>query len=154
MQTLRIAGLIAALIAVPAGARSILSRPAPAPCFSFGGAQYRLTTEATADYTVRVAKTAAAADIRLQLVETPDTADFVLMDDGEPPVCTDAAIRTIRIETDSETPDISVRVSREPADQRLYVRSAAFSPEQAAGLFAVLWRKPAGELHAAAQPRP
>ena len=38
------------------------------------------------------------------------------------------------------TPDLTVALSREPADHKIFVQSANFTEQDAAALFAVIWR--------------
>ena len=80
--------LLLSPIAIPATAQTFgfsIGAPAAA-CLPVGNAIYRLAAPgARADYTVRIDPAARAPDIRIQLAETPDEADFVLVDDGETP---------------------------------------------------------------------
>jgi len=149
MTRSRLALLLAVVVAVPAAAAggSFFSA-APQPCFVSGDAAYRLSSGAKANYTIRIDNNAANPDLRLQLVDEPDAADFVLMDDGERAEdCRDvAAAKTIRIETAAVAAgtkaDMTVALSEQAtlADHKIYVRSASFSEQDAAALFAVIWQ--------------
>jgi hypothetical protein len=84
--------------------------------------------------------------MRLQLVDSPDTADFVLVDDGEVSECAGAGVRSIRADAPAGKADTTVALSGETADFRIYVNSKAFSREQAAALFSVLWQQPRRQI--------
>jgi hypothetical protein len=145
MQRMHIASLAVALVAVPIAAGALFAGPENETCFNSGGAQYRITSSDSADFPVRVAHDISAPDIRLQLVDTPELADFVLIDDGETSECAGSRVKSIRADTPQGHAKITVSLSDEAADFKLYVRSQAFSREQAAALFAVLWRTPRRE---------
>jgi hypothetical protein len=138
----RILVLILSAIAIPATAQTFgFSVRAPAACLPVGNAMYRLAAPGTqAEYTVRIDPAAPAPDVRIHLAESPDEADFVLVDDdGEAPHgCHGAAIRSVMIDAATSTPDLVVGLSADPAsaDTRIYVRSHAFAPESAAALLA------------------
>ena len=74
----------------------------------------------------------------MQIVDDPATADFVLVDDGESGAC-DGAVETIRLDSEARNPDLTVALSHEAADYKLYVRSPRFSAQDAAAFFAVMW---------------
>lgn len=150
---LPILALLAALAIAPAAAYPLLFPSRVAPCFSFGGTQYRITSAAEADYRIRIEDAGAPVDsslpdMRVQLVDAADDADLVLIDESAGAVCTNTSIRTIRVDAAEPRPDLTVRLSREPADHKLYVRSASFSQHEAAGLFAVLWQQPHARIAA------
>jgi hypothetical protein len=75
----------------------------------------------------------------MQFIDDPAAADFVLIDDEENSACT-GAIETIRLDSQAVKPDLTVALSGEAAKYRIYVRSARFSEQDAAALFAVMWR--------------
>ncbi|MDI1344971.1 MAG: hypothetical protein PSV22_12835, partial [Pseudolabrys sp.] len=52
------------------------------PCFVAGDAGYQLSTNTSAAHIVRIDNTAAHPDLRMQLVDDPAAADFVLVDDS------------------------------------------------------------------------
>jgi hypothetical protein len=101
-----------------------------------------MTTGASANFTVRIDNTAASPSLRMQLVDDPATADFVLVDDGDAAAACKAAgaIKSIRIDPAAANADLTVALSQQPADYRIYVRSAHFTAQDAAALFAVIWQ--------------
>lgn len=144
----RIAALLAFIVAVPAAtASSYFSTGASTfsgkPCFSAGGAAYDFSDSAKATHVVRVDNTATNPSLRMQLVDDPATADFVLVDDGDAArACKSVAtIESIRIDPEAAKPELVVALSRAPADYKIYVKSAHFSEQDAAALFAVIWQK-------------
>jgi hypothetical protein len=127
--------------AVPATAQTFGFSIGPAaPCLSIGGTAWRVAGNAgRADVTVRI--DSAAPDIRIEMAETPDAADFVFVDDGAaPPGCQASAgsSKSGKIDPAAPRPDLTVgfATSTAPADYRLYVRSRWVSPDTAAALFA------------------
>src|SRR5437763_1087868 len=93
-----LAGLTLA-VALPAAAHTFAFSPGSAAeaCLAIGNTTYRLARGA-ADVTVRIEPSAAAPNVRIQLAETPDEADFILVDDGAPPACGAAAnVKNARI---------------------------------------------------------
>lgn len=138
---IRILAALLLAVAIPATAQTFdfsLGASAPA-CLTVGSASYRAVPGAArADYTVRLDPAAAVPDIRIQIVDSPDAADFVLVDDGEtPPACphTGVAVKTVRI--GAAAPDFVAQITAaEGADYRIYVRSRWLSAETAAALFA------------------
>jgi hypothetical protein len=145
MKRAHVISLMALAVAVPAAtAGSFFSSSAsPAkPCFATGNAAYELSGSNAADYTVRVDNAAANPSVRLQLVDDPAAADFVMVDDGDATqACTGAgSLKTVRIDPTALTPDLTVALSRADADYKVYVRSASFSEQDAAALFAVIWQ--------------
>jgi hypothetical protein len=141
--------LLLLLMAIPLGAQTQL--PASAPfCFTSGSATYRLSTGPQAtDYTVRVADASANPDLRMQLVDDPAEADFVLVDDRQPgdgtPCAATAAMKTVRVAGPGTTADVTISLSADPgtasgADYRLYVHSTRFSHAEAAALLAAMWK--------------
>jgi len=143
MDRLRNTVLVLAMLAVPAGAHSFLAAPSTL-CFTNGMASYRISTRtASPDYRVKIENNAARPDMRIAIVDTPDIADFVLVDDFagiESAACTNPSAKTIRVGATEWAPDIIVSLERGAAnpDHRLYVYSARFSNEQAAALLAVM----------------
>jgi hypothetical protein len=136
--------LLIAVIALPAAGHSAFA-PKDLTCFTSGAATYQIAPNAiTPDFRVRIAGEAAAADLRMQLVDRPELADFVLVDDfsaGGSGSCRSATpIRTVQLA--EEAPDVTVRLSAAPgpADFTLYVHSARFSHHDAAALLAAIWK--------------
>jgi hypothetical protein len=139
MTRIHLIAVLGLLVAVPATAAAGLffesRQPAPQPCFAASNGPYRLSTGA-ADYTVRIDNAAAEPALRLQIVDDPAIADFVLVDDGID-ACAGASVRSVRIDNTAPEPDLVIAVSEEPARTKIYVKSAIFSAEAAAALFAV-----------------
>ncbi len=137
--------LLGLVVAVPAAAQAFLP-PADHRCFTAGTASYQLSASAAApDYKVKIDNRAVHPDLRLQLVNEPTTADFVLVDDldaADGDACNASALRTIRIDDGEKRPDLTISVAAdvEAPDFKLYVRSLRFSHEDAAALFGVMWR--------------
>lgn len=137
--------LLALAIAIPGtlAGRSYFAAP-EAPCFSAGTTGYRLTGNATADYTIRIDNAATQPDLALQLVDDPGVADFVLADGGEDSsTCSGAhAIRTIRLDAQARDPDLTIALSSPEGSSRykIYARSSDFTAQQAAALYAVIWK--------------
>ncbi len=69
----------------------------------------------------------------MQLVDRPEIADFVLVDDvsaGQSDACrAGTAIQTVKLEAETPSPDVTVRLSADPgdADYTLYVHSVRYS---------------------------
>ena len=142
MTRTRIAALIVLIVAISAATAGSFFPPSDQPCFIDGASGYRITDSASANVTVRVDNTAAKPDLRMQLVDDAAVADFVLVDDADTVnACTGAAaIRSIRLDPAAAKADLTVALSRAPADHKIYVRSASFSQQDAAALFAVIWK--------------
>jgi hypothetical protein len=144
MKRIQAASLLALMAAVPAAPRFFLtSHPSTIqPCYVAGAAAYRFSDSAPADVTVRIDNNAARPDLRMQVVDDPAQADFMLVDDGNQDKACDGrqAIETIRLDNQAHKPDLTVALSRAPATHKIYVRSARLSEQNAAALFAVLWR--------------
>jgi hypothetical protein len=143
MKRLQNSLLLALVIAVPAAAQAFLS-PKQA-CFTAGSSAYQISASARwPDYKVRIDQQAAHPDLRIQLVDQPEIADFVLVDDFDATqtnACrTSVPIKTIRIDEDEKFPDLTISLSADaPApDYKLYVHSARFSHQDAAALFGVM----------------
>jgi uncharacterized protein YdeI (BOF family) len=143
MKRTHIAALLVLVVAVPAAAAagSLFSSHAK-PCFAAGATGYQFSNGAAADFTVRIASSAAKPSLRMQLVDDPAAADFVLVDDSDTAnACADVStIQSIRVDPAAQAADLTVALSRQPADYKIYVRSASFSEQDAAALFAVIWK--------------
>ena len=142
-MTRRFLALLLLAAAIPATAHTfgVSIGPSEPACLALGSTAYRLAAPAArADYTVRIDSAAPSPDIRIQLSETPDEADLVLVDDGEkPPGCgSGAAVKSVTIDAEATAPDLTIGfVARSaPADYRIYVRSHGIEPAAAAALFA------------------
>lgn len=149
VQRIHVAALLALAVAVPVAGSHFLAG-ARKPCFIAGDIGYQLS-DGKADFTIRIDNAAADPDLRLQLASNAATADFVLIDDSASAgACSDAkVIRSFRLDPQASHPDLTVALSHEPAAHKIYVQSAAFSQQDAAALFAVIWRnesKTAGSI--------
>ena len=138
--------LVALAIAVPATAQTFaFSVRATAVCLAIGDASYRIADPGEhADYTVRIDPAAAAPDIRVQLTETIDDADFVFIEGSGETRCHGG--KSVKIDAAAPA-DLTVGFasSAAPADFRIYVRSGSLAPEAAAALYAAA-RLPAPRL--------
>jgi len=152
MQRTHIGLMLAVVMAVPAAAggayftsgfTSAGNTAAAKPCFVAGDAGYLLSASASAAHVVRIDNTAAHPDLRLQLVDDPAAADFVLVDDGgASPACEGvAAVESIRIDAAAASPDLTIALSREPADYKIYLHSDRYTEQDAAALAAVIRQK-------------
>lgn len=139
MNRITVATVFGLMAAVPAAAAGVFFSTAPAatPCLAEPSGTSLRITDKVADFTVRIDNAATSPSLRLQLVDDPAIADFVLVDDGVTACPPDAKARSVRIDPDAATPDLIIALSHEPADKKIYVRSTQFSAQQAAALFAV-----------------
>jgi hypothetical protein len=143
-QKYAILGLVAV---VPAGAHALLLQPPAPSCLTSGTSTYRISADVeTPDYRVRIDNAAERPDLRVGLVDRPEIADFVLVDDLDAaPGEGCAAPKTIRVGAAEMLPDLTVSLGgidaeHDATDFKLYVRSSRFSQEDAAALFGVMWR--------------
>lgn len=147
------AALLALVVAVPAVSALFAGHARDtAPCFIAGTIGYRIADAAPAAITVRIDNDAMQPDLRLEMTDDAASADFVLVDDtASVNACAGAsAIRSIRLDPHAAHPDLTVSLSHAPATRKIYVRSAGFSREAAAALFAAMWQSEgrlAGEPH-------
>ena len=144
MRRTHIIALMALTLAVPAAtAGTLFSSSNAKPCFIAGNIGYEFSGAASATHTVRIDNAAAKLDLRMQAVDDPAQADFVLVDDADSAnACgTAAKIESIRIDATAVKPELTVALSKQAADFKIYVRSAHFSEQAAAALFAVIWKK-------------
>jgi hypothetical protein len=95
---------------------------------------------------VRIDGAASHPDLRMRLVDRPETADFVLVDDFSGPAAADLCraagdVKTVSLDADAPHPDVTVALSGGdgPADYKLYVHSVRFSQRDAAALLAAMW---------------
>lgn len=146
MDRLRKTLILIAVIAVPAAAHSTFA-PAEDLCFASGSATYKLSHKAAApDITVKFDNAAPRPDLRMQLVDRPEIADFVLADDYGPTpgnACrSPVRIKTVKIDSATAAPDITVSFARGDTmpDYSIYVHSARYSHQDAAALLAALWK--------------
>jgi fructose-specific component phosphotransferase system IIB-like protein len=143
----RILFLLALTVAVPASVASVFLTAPAKPCFVAGGTAYEFADNRAANLTVRIDNQAAHPALRLQAVDDPAAADFVLVDDGAADTaCTGVGrIMRIRLDNAARQPDLIVALSRAPAATKIYVHSAHYSVPEAAALFAAL-RQTAGDI--------
>jgi hypothetical protein len=135
-----------AVIAVPAAAHSMFAPP-DSPCFASGASTYQLSPKVSSpDYRVKIDRDAPRPDLRMQLVDAPERADFVLVDDfsaTEQSACSSSTpIRTVKVDADTTRPDVVVNLSAdaEAPDYKIYVHSVRFSQQDAAALLAAMWK--------------
>jgi len=135
-----------AVIAAPIAAQSALSTP-ESPCFADGTATYRLAPAAgLPDIRVRFDNTAARPDLRMQLVDRPEIADFVLVDDtgGRPSTAcrSSVPIKTVKVDATATSPDVTVALAADISapHYRVYVHSLRFSHQDAAAFLAAMWK--------------
>jgi hypothetical protein len=138
---------VTAALAVPAAVHSMKAAPKQPSCFASGASTYQIVANAPApDYRIRIDSKAANPDLRMQLVDRAEHADFVLVDDfsdGEPRTCKSSTpIRTVSLDGLAGKPDVTVQLSDDAkgADYRLYVHSVRFSQQDAAALLAAMWK--------------
>src|SRR5215469_14637123 len=83
MNRLHKAALLGLAIALPAAAQGFqIFLPHQQSCFAAGGASYRVSaTERAPDYQVKIDNRALHPGLRMQLVDEPAAADFVLVDE-------------------------------------------------------------------------
>ena len=142
MKRTHIAALLVLIVAVPAATAGSFFSSNAKPCFIADASAYQMSDGKAADLTVRIDNTALNPSLRMQLVDDPAAADFVLVDDNETgSACKDAtAIKSIRLDPAASNADLTVALSRAEADYKIYVRSAHFSEQDAAALFAAIWQ--------------
>jgi hypothetical protein len=134
-----------AIVAAPAAAYSALA-PHQTACFTSGTVSYRIAPGNTApDFRIRIAGDSARPDLRMQMVDRAEIADFVLVDDSsdEEPGCNPSSrVRTVTVDAGDRRPDVTVALTTDAdtADYRLYVRSARFSQRDAMALLAAAWK--------------
>jgi hypothetical protein len=136
--------LVVLLVAVgpPAVAHTYFAAP-QSPCFSIGSMAYQVSSAAFApNYRVRIESQVQHADLRVHMVDSPEGADFVLIDDVQSVQGSSCGplVKTISLATGSRPADMIVGLAEDAAnaDYKLFVRSARFSHQDAAALFAVM----------------
>lgn len=134
--------LMALVVAMPAATAGSFFASNGKPCFVSGRIAYQLSDSTTATHIVRVDNMAANPSLRMQIVDNPALADFVLADDGQAAnACISAsAIESIHVDPVAPKPELTVSLSRNPAAYKIYVKSSRYSEQDAAALFAVIWR--------------
>lgn len=138
--------LLVFAIAIPAAAQSAFA-PKHDACFASGTATFQVAPAATApDFRIRIEPAAAQPDLRMRLVDRPEIADFVLVDDFSAMkfnACKSATpIRTVKVDSETPLPDVTVQLTADdgPADYTLYIHSVRYSQQDAAALLAAMWK--------------
>jgi hypothetical protein len=136
-------------MAIPAAAHTFgFSPSSQQACLAIGHTTWRFAGTAAADVMVRIDSATQAPSLRIQLAETPEAADFVLVDDRAPPDCRATPnARTVGVVRGEGPANLVIAFTTKsaPADYRLYVRSRWIAPETAAALFAAA-NRPAQKL--------
>jgi hypothetical protein len=110
------------------------------PCISAGLTTVQMAwLPWTADLHVAFTEHPELATVRVQLVEQPDLADFVVTDDVADIEDTSCSVtgegRRVAIVTRAASGEPTIYLSREPnADYRIFVHSGSFTAQQAAAL--------------------
>ena len=102
--------ILVAAIAVPAAAHSTFAPTKETLCFASGATTYQIARNAPApDFRIKIADASARPDLRMQLVDSAEIADFVLVDDfsgKEPAPCRSSTpIQTVTLDADATAPD-------------------------------------------------
>jgi hypothetical protein len=114
--------------------------PGPRPCIEAGGMSVQIATAPWhADLHVGFTDDPAAATVRVQIVESAEAADFVVVDDAdsaEAGACeAGAAVRFVAIAAYPSAAQPIIYLSPDGgADYRIFVRSRTFSAREAAAL--------------------
>jgi hypothetical protein len=135
-----------AVIAAPVAAQSAFSTP-ELLCFADGAATYRLAPAAgLPDIRIRFDNQTPRPDLRMQLVDRPEIADFVLVDDygGRPSTACRSSlpVKTVKVDAAAKSPDVTVALSADVTapHYRVYVHSVRFSHQDAAAFLAAMWK--------------
>jgi hypothetical protein len=147
MDRIRKTLILFGIFAIPAAAQTYFAG-SQGPCFTAGTSTFQMSSTAfSPDYRVKIDGHVARPDLRMHLVDTPETADFVLVDDFssvEGNACKAwTAVKTIKVDSEASSPDLTISLSNQAPgtdDFKLYVHSARFSHQDAAALFAVMWK--------------
>jgi hypothetical protein len=114
--------------------------PAPHPCIAVSDTSVQIASMPWhADLHVAFTDDPAAATVRVQISESPETADFAVVDDidsAESSACeANLATRLVAISADPAGGAPVILLSHDgPADYRIFVRSKTFSVRDAAAL--------------------
>jgi hypothetical protein len=138
MSRFKIFASVIPLILAGVFARESLS-PQPQPCIRVGNVAVQMATAPWQSQSrVSFTDNPAEATVRVQIVETPDNADFTVVDDidgAEPDACAaQAATRYIGIAKAATALQPIIYLSSEPGVFRIFVQSKTFSPQAAAAL--------------------
>ena len=136
-----------AAFAITAAAHGMFKPAERSLCFASGATTYQIARNALApDFHIKIAGDVPHADLRMQLVDRAEIADFVLVDDfgaaDQMPCRPTTAIKTVTLDTNSVAPDVTVALSADTsaADYRLYLHSVRFSQQEVAAILAAMWR--------------
>ena len=147
MNRLQKSLILITAIAVPAAAHSTFAPVPESLCFASGATTYQIAHNAPApDFRIKIADASSRADLRMQLVDRAEIADFVLVDDfsGRDPVScrSSTPIQMVTLDTGTATPDVTVNLSADAADPdyKIYVHSVRYSQQDAAALLAAMWK--------------
>jgi hypothetical protein len=128
----------------------VLADPATASelCYSSENATYKLVKSGPADVRIRIEANNRTADLRIQIVEQPEIADFIIADDSDEAVDPCGAgkrLTTLRADENEPRPDVVVMLSHRPeaADYKVFVRSEKYGPQDAAAFLAAMWKSSA-----------
>ena len=140
--------MLIVVIAVPAAAHSAPSRRATLPALPAAPRPTRSRPQRGRRPTSASGSARdCPADLRMRLVDRPEIADFVLVDDfsgAEHDACRSSTpIQTVKLDAERPTPDVTVSLSAEPGRRRstrIYVHSVRFSQQDAAALLAAMWK--------------
>jgi hypothetical protein len=148
LAVLLVAGTMAAVLPFLAPTPPTVAIVAVDRCFTAGSVTYRVSTGAsTPDYRVKIDSGAAdphsAPDLRIQLVDSVESADFALVDgfSGDAGTCASAGhIKTVQVVGETSPADVTLRLSGDPteADLKLFVHSERLGERDAAALFAAM----------------
>lgn len=114
--------------------------PANPPCIAIGGISVQFAAVPwQAQFHVAFTDDPARATVRVQIVDTPDSADFTIADDidnaSESGCGVTAGTRLIGIAGGVSASEPVIHLSRDgDADYRIYVRSSRITPRDAAAL--------------------
>ena len=139
--------LILLLVAGIPAAAPPFTASAPRLCFTAGSITYQVAPgTSAADLRVKIVAPPANPDLRIQLVNDVQSADFAVVDDygaRDGGACASAGLlKRVRVVADTQPADISIALSDEPGagDLRLFVHSVRFGHRDAAALFAAMRR--------------
>jgi hypothetical protein len=144
MERLRKTLILLLVAGIPAAAPPFFAA-GPNLCFTAGSVTYQVVPGASSpDYRVGIADRAAQPDLRIQLVDGVETADFALVDDFgsvDGSACMSAGlVKTVQLVGEGSAADVTMSLSHEEADAdlKLFVHSARFGHGDAAALFAAM----------------
>jgi hypothetical protein len=139
MLRFKILASVVPFLVVAVFARGGLSA-GPHPCIAVGDSSVQISSAPWhADLHVSFTDDPAAATVRVQLSDNPETADFAVVDDGDAPEAggceATPATRFVAISAgpSGSAPVIYLSTSG-PADYRIFVRSKTFTAREAAAL--------------------